>query len=267
MKKTFYKYLIFPLFILLSFNLISQSVDPPNAKTVVEGEGHAVIKAHSLGYLNDSTEIKLTNINSVGEGTEFVIKSLNETGLSINSNSDLSANTTDSILFLQPDGDVIIGKLKGGGSRPLFVDDDGQIRAGCPTTFAVYETNISAFTTTATGYQAVGPSYSYTKDCNESILKIRLSDRMFYDEVNEVAASIQVRVNGIVPHYSSDGSVWDANDTGSNKLNTWYSTESIYENLSSGTYTLQIYVNISGGGEGTIDPGNFISRIIVEETH
>lgn len=262
--------IIFTIFctLLISSLGYSQSVDPPNAIMHVEGAGHSVIKASSSGYTNDSTEVKFTNVAASGFGTEFVIKSVNETGLSISSNSDIGANNTDRIIHFEPDGDVYLGDLKGGGTRPLFINDDGKIITGCPSKFASFTSDEINFSTTNTNWVAVGNVRSFHKDCAETNLKIRYTDRIFYDQDDLVSVQIMIRVDGQIPDYRSEGSTYDNNSTSSNKLNTWFSTESIYTNLGIGNHNIRVYIRTIGGpGTGTIDPGNFNSAIIVEESY
>ena len=85
------------------------TTDPITSYMEVSGEGWSVIKARSNSYSDDSTYLKLTNMTDGGTGTEMILECKNEEGLSFNSFSDLSGNTTDNILVLEPNGEVGIG--------------------------------------------------------------------------------------------------------------------------------------------------------------
>ncbi len=127
-QHVYYSLLFLQLFCVVCFNANSQGTpDPLYSITTIESTDHAVLKLRSDSYLADTTTIKFTNMDDFGTGTEFLIQSAVENGLKISSNSDLSANTADSILLLRPDGQVIIGDLKGPGIRNVAVNNQGKL--------------------------------------------------------------------------------------------------------------------------------------------
>ncbi len=127
-----YQKITIGLFLLLctTLSLLGQGTPDKNSTTTVEDTSNAILKLKSDNFfLTDTTTVKFTNMNDIGTGTEFLIQSINEQGLKFRSVSDLLSNTTDSILLLQPDGDIYLGDFKGIGlgTRTLGVNEFGRI--------------------------------------------------------------------------------------------------------------------------------------------
>ena len=135
----FYVFLIFS-----SLELLAQgSEDPSHSINTVEGVGYAVSKIRSTSFESDTSALKFTNMTNFGVGTEFEISNINEEGLLISSNSDLSQNTSDSILMLKPSGKVIVGDLKGVGSRLISANEEGVLSTGAEFFFSPLNGGVS----------------------------------------------------------------------------------------------------------------------------
>lgn len=123
-------YTLVAILVFLSpINIFSQGTpDPPESIFTIESEQNAVLKL-TPQYFNpsDTSAIKFTNMNSGGTGTEFLVESVGERGLHFKTFSDLSGNTTDSILILKPNGDIYFGTHKGIGVRNLGVTSTGML--------------------------------------------------------------------------------------------------------------------------------------------
>lgn len=63
----------------------------------------------SSNNFNDTSELVISNRNSISEGTDFSLTSVRENGLFFSTQSDVPANSTPNILVLRPTGQVGVG--------------------------------------------------------------------------------------------------------------------------------------------------------------
>jgi hypothetical protein len=95
--------------------LIAQNVGigttTPATKLEVRNNNRSDIKIRSNNYTNDTSMLIFSNRNGIEQGTDFTIRSLLEMGLFFSSSSDLLANTSDSILVMNPQGRIGVGGL------------------------------------------------------------------------------------------------------------------------------------------------------------
>ena len=102
-------------FLFLTCGLIAQSnnvginITSPTGQLEVHDTQHSKVVISSDGYFSDSVSLIMRNMTSGSTGTEFILESKREDGLLFRSNSDVSSNTSPSILMLKPDGQVGIG--------------------------------------------------------------------------------------------------------------------------------------------------------------
>jgi hypothetical protein len=82
----------------------------PQAKLEVRNAVKADIKIRTETF-NDTSHLMFSNRNTSNEGTDFSLRSIREQGLFISSASDLSANTNDSTMIINPQGRVGVGGL------------------------------------------------------------------------------------------------------------------------------------------------------------
>lgn len=190
------------VFCLIAGNLMlfGQGTPDKNSTTIVEDTSNAMLKLKSDNYLStDTATLKFTNMSSGGIGTEFLIESIGEGGLKFRSVSDLFSNTSDSILLLQPDGDIYLGSFKGAGlgTRTLGVDEFGRIIAGAGTGSSVWTqtgTNISY----TGGNVFVGnvPTSSFTEQFNVAN-NMSLGSNSYISFVDEDTLEAYLYFNGI----------------------------------------------------------------------
>lgn len=112
--------------------------DPIQSISTIESTDHAVMKMRANSFTADTTTLKFTNMNDDGIGTEFLIQSTNEDGLKFSSFSDLTSNSTDGILLLEPDGAVIVGDLKSIENRVVTANPNGRLEAITTPKFMAY---------------------------------------------------------------------------------------------------------------------------------
>jgi|GEM_PF-5924840 len=242
------------------------SMDADTAVLSVEGGNHATLKIRSDGYLSDTTELKFTNMDAIGTGTEFVIRSANETGLSVSSNSDLTGNTANDILLLQPSGNVLMSSLTGTGQEFVGVNSDGRLLrvpnpSISPQNFSI-RTNLNTANPTVknTTWTAVGPSLTFTKDENETLIDASLQTLARHStSTSPNFVRYELRITGQTAHRQCPGAVAE------NSTWEFITAQAIFKNLPAGTYTIQIF---GRSNNGNADPFfGPAGTILVEERY
>jgi len=252
---------LFFLFLSLPFIVGQGSPDAVPASTITSGESHATIKAQSNGYTNDTTEVKWTNMNSVGTGTEFVLRSVNETGLVLSSNSDLTNNTKDNIMTFQADGNVQIGNLAGAGSQVLSTDNSGRIIESQSNFNSFANLNTPPVDVTFTAWSPVGPSITFTKEFDHTIIEADFLGIVSYVTSSASGVRLRVQIDGATNHRYAEGAV------NASTVPDFTVSKSIFKNLPAGTYTAQVHARSLGGNatEVFLGPGGLGGTIWIEE--
>jgi hypothetical protein len=80
----------------------------PTAKLEVMNPVSSTVKISGTTFF-DTTQLLLSNRNSINQGTDFKLRSIREQGLYISSASDLGSNTNDSTMVIHPSGRIGIG--------------------------------------------------------------------------------------------------------------------------------------------------------------
>lgn len=250
--------------VLFNFGAYAQgSPDAPLSSSSTSGMSHATHKIHSNGYLGDTTELKFTNMTLGGEGTEFVIRSVNESGLVISSNSDLASNTTDNIVTFAPSGNVTIGQLAGLGNSSVMVNSDGRLSRGQQTLYT-HEDMINTTSTninSANIWMQVGPTVSFTKTSNTSSVEAELLSRVRYAGGTAEGVYFRVNITGISATQFTEAAVVDANNI------DFVVAKSYFESLPAGTYSVYAQAR-TGAGTATgvsLDPGGWRGSILIKE--
>ena len=263
------KTILFRFFVLFWFSLPSCvygqfSTDAAFATSSVDGDGHATIKVRSDGYENDSTQIKLANVNNFGEGTEFVIQSTNEDGMSISSNSDLTMNTTEDILVLKPNGEVLINDLAGSGSGPVMATSDGLLSRSVSFDAFHKRENLcsgSIAISVIDTWFPLGPTISFIKEHSFTKINAQLLSHARYTGGSTTGVFFVVRIIGQNADMETYAAVIGVNNI------DFIVAKSSFIGLPAATYTAQVYALIKNGtATGVLlDPGCFDGTILIEE--
>ena len=250
-------------FILLGSQYIiaQSSPDAMLSSNTTSGESHATIKVHSNGYDDDTTEIKLTNMLNGGLGTEFVFRSINEQGLVLSSNSDLSTNTRPNIMTFEPDGELVIGTLAGGGTQTLSTDNNGKLVESQSNFSVGVSLNTSPVDVTFTDWSPVGPSKTFTKEFDHTIIEADYFGIVDYTTSSAFGVRVRVQIDGATVNRYAEGAVnvFTAPD--------FTVSKSIFENLAAGTYTVQVHARSLGGNATNVNlgPNGLGGTIWIEE--
>ena len=220
------------------------SPDAVESLTRTDGLNHATVKIYSEGYSTDTTELKFTNMTQFGTGTEFVVRSSNETGLNFSSNSDLLNNTTEDILVLAPNGNISMNSLSGSGAGVVIADNNGNLKKlDVPRYYRKTNLNVPGTTVNAASWTPVGPTFTFTKAYDETIVDAQMYSLVRWDSPTAGAGAVAYRVEILGQPlfiYASGRCRQEI---------TWEfaSSRSIYDTLPAGTYTAQIHARTNTG--------------------
>lgn len=267
MKSTiiqFSKILSLALGTILFISLQANAQGSPDAllsSNTTSGETHATVKVRSNGFSNNTSEIKLTNMNSGGAGTEFVLRSTNEAGLVVSSNSDLSENTTDNIMTFKPNGDLNIGAFAGGGTQIVSTDNTGKLLESQSNFGIKTNLNTAPVNITSSVWTAVGPSYTFTKEFDHTIIDAQYLGILNYATTSASGVRVRIQIGTTAPSPYAEGAV------NSNSANSFVVSKNIFKTLPSGTYTAQVYGRSLGGNATNVQlgPSGLGGTIWIEE--
>jgi hypothetical protein len=250
------------LFLIIAIHLIKAQGSPDALMSTahVEGADHATVKIRSDGYSNDTSEIKFTNMDMDGTGTEFVIRSSNENGLTISSNSDLTGNTTDNIMTFEPSGGVVVGDLQGISQGVLVADEDGRlVKIGKPQFTMGTNLNTPDVAVNTSSWTPCGPTKMFVKDYDHTIIDAQFFGNVRFSDASSGinAVSYRVEVLGQSPQGWAAGKIYDET--------TWryISSKTFYKNLPAGTYTVQVHARSSNAAANVFLDGT--ATIVIEE--
>lgn len=224
----------------------------------------------------------LYNRNLVGStifdsGTEFRFRTnagANQ-AMIITATGDLGIGTTMPDEKLEVSGAIKIGDTANSNEGAIkyvnntFQGHDGTdwvpfnyFKPNCDALTALNNTSINV---TTQNWTPIGPSLTFTKKHDETLLQMTYNGRANADVItgSPPILRFQIRANNTAPDHVSEGSIIGANQS------NFIPTESNYDNLPAGTYTIQMYVKlipaVSSATGVVLDPGGTLSSIMVKE--
>lgn len=67
----------------------------------IRKEGYAKLRIATTSFIEDTSIIELSHRNSIGQGTDFAFKSINESGLLLSTSSDVPENQTELVAGME----------------------------------------------------------------------------------------------------------------------------------------------------------------------
>ncbi|MGB0369016.1 MAG: hypothetical protein ACPGD8_06395 [Flavobacteriales bacterium] len=132
---------------------------------------------------------------------------------------------------------------------------------------SIYHTSPSLNTApmnATTTYQPIGPSFDFVKESDDTNVEVSFDGRVsggVFAGANGIR--LQLRIDGAEGDYSSLGSITTSN------LSAFTSSFAVFEGLSAGSHTVQMYVQTNAGTSTGVllDPGGWRARIVAKETN
>lgn len=115
----------------------------------------------------------------------------------------------------------------------------------------------------ANGWTAIGPSFNFTKENDETIVELDLSTRVSIASISPgFGVQFELRLDGMQGDHISIGSVLTGNLTDNVTM------KSIFESLDAGTYVLQVYARAPNFGSIAtnviLDPGGWAEEFALK---
>ncbi len=113
-------------------------------------------------------------------------------------------------------------------------------------------------------FEPISRTLSITKEYADSKIEAYLDcNAQITSRTNSNGVYFQIRIDGVAANIDSWGSVTE------DGKKVFISATAIFENLSAGAHTIQVYARAANGGSATgvvLDPGGWGARIIAKET-
>lgn len=226
----------------------------------IEFKNGSEIGAHSFFKLSNELDIfKISLDSDIGSATGYEDKlSINNGGLALENGNRINEFSTDVTL-----GGNSNNAVPTEGAVKSYVDNHSQSNYW-------RRTSLSSNSITATStFQPIGPSFVINKEFADSNIEVTLNSRISggtFSSSSVNGVGFEIRIDGASTINHNRGAI--------NTTNTldFVSMFAVFQGLSVGSHTIQIYAYTSSFGDaGTssnviIDPGNWQGAIIAKET-